>query len=193
MENILIEPTTVAHWHKLVNEAESASGVKLSEPLENYLVILLIRFTERTDMAANIMGLSYLETSELAGHFRQQQLRDVGDQCLLLTGFFPERATRRLVSLNYYVELGQRAYYDLSQSLGRQIELAGLYQSLTQHFVRLLDTLLCVRELGNEVRMSLIQAEELWRKNGSRQAFKTLRKKTKGIPLFYSDDDQKTH
>jgi hypothetical protein len=67
---------------------------------------------------------------------RNNALRDVGDQCLLVAGVFPHQAERRMVRLSYFVALGQSAYEQLSRFLGRST--AQLYGELSSTFVSLM-------------------------------------------------------
>jgi hypothetical protein len=91
----------------------------------------------------SIIALEYLEGQLALGKKqRQQQLRDVGDKCLLFSGLFPELASQRQVPISYFVGLGQHAYHILSLLLGAS--LAELFHSLDEHFVSLMDTLQCM-------------------------------------------------
>ena len=101
MKTLHIEPTSTAQWHSLVHEAQGSCDRPLTEPLESYLVFLLMRFSRRSDVAARAMALAYLEAAQLGGHDASLRLRDVGDQCLLVSGLFPQRARRRRVRVSW--------------------------------------------------------------------------------------------
>src|SRR3569833_1614669 len=131
-----------------------------------YLVFLLMRFTEKPEIAASVMALDYLRSMQLSGHLAQDQLREVGDKCLLYSGLFPERAARRRVKVSYFVDLGRSAYQHLSGRLGH--DAATLYQRLAYTFVGLMDVLQTMRELGQQqARPDPLRAYELWRDTGS--------------------------
>ena len=187
MNKFVIRANATEEWVTLVSEAEAAAAQRLDEDMESYLVFLLIRFTERPELAASVLGLDYLHSMQLSGHLAQDQLRDVGDKCLLYSGLFPERATRRRVQVSYFVDLGRGAYQQLAGRLGSST--AELYQRLAATFVSLMDILQAMRELGQPSRLDPLSAYELWRDTGSAQALKTLRRDSEAIPIAVADKE----
>ncbi len=69
-----------------------------------------MRYCNEPLLLQKVMGLEFLKSMEQVGQARRGALQAVGDQCLLLSGLFPERAPVRRVSLGYFVELGRYAY-----------------------------------------------------------------------------------
>lgn len=174
MSSAIQPETSTAQWHSLVTDAEAKMGVHLDEDLESYLVFLLMRFTSRPEIANSILALDYLQGLQSSGQLQQDQMRDVGDICLLHAGFFPKRAEKRLVKISYYVDLGRSAYSQLaSQSMAT---LANLFGHLAHEFVAIMDTLQAIQQLNpqNSLQLSPIEAAELWQDTGSRQAKKTM-------------------
>ena len=168
MSNVLISGAQVADWQKLVSEAEAELGVSLDEELESYLVFTLMRYTRRPDMTSRVMALDYLQAMQTTGNARQQQMREVADQCLLLTGLFPARVKRRRVSIMYYVDLGRSAYQHLAENLA---SMTVLYSRMAQQFVQAMDTLHAIRQLGEgTLQLEPLEAYDLWQQTGSRAA-----------------------
>lgn len=187
-------PGITAQWHALVQDAQSHTGTQLDIPLESYLVHTLIRYTERPEMVARILALDYLQAQHNAGQLRQEQLRDVGDQCLLFAGLFPQRARRRRVRVSYYVDLGRSAYHGLSDS---RHDWAEVYAELSEQFVTLMDTLLAIRKLGNldtpEGILDPINAYELWQDTKSSSARETLLDSTQAKSLITPNTPELKH
>jgi hypothetical protein len=180
MNRLILKSTSLAQWYNLVNEAEDFFGKHLETDLESYLVHLLQRFTNKPELAASILALEYLDSLEASGQLRAGKLRDVGDKCLLFSGFFPELANKRNVTLSYFIQLGQRAYDYLALLHNQGLMTAKLYALLREQYITLVDVLFSIRELsGNSQSLSLIQAEDLWRNTGSEYAFKVLKNKKK--------------
>ncbi len=164
----------IAQWQKLLHEAGEHSGVELDEELESYLVFLLMRYLKRPDMAQRVMALEFLEALQQDRRQREESLREVGDQCLLYSGLFPQRAERRRVRVSYYVELGRGAYRSLADNLN---ELAQLFGRLAEEFVPAMDVLQGIRAVGGEASgLTPLQAHELWSDTGSRAARAELRR-----------------
>lgn len=181
MSTLILHPTTTAQWYALVNEAEQSCAISLPVDLESYLVFLLQRFTDNPEIASSVLGLDFLNSYQETRH--HQQLKDVGDKCLLLAGLFPGRAVKRRVKLSYFVKLGQTAYSTLSSYVIHQEEL---FSQLCYEFPKLLDVLLAMREspLGS---IGLLQSLELWHETGSQVARDRLRQVTPSLPIFDFD------
>ncbi|MBA2654585.1 MAG: hypothetical protein H0U71_05925 [Gammaproteobacteria bacterium] len=194
MNRLVLHSTSLAQWYTLVNEAEDFFGKRLDTDLESYLVHLLQRYTNKPDISDTILAIDYLDSLATSGKLRQEKLRDVGDKCLLFSGFFPESANRRLVTVSYFVELGRRAYFYLAELHNAGLLTSKLYGLLRTHFVSLLDLLFSIRELsGEQQALTLLQAEELWRNTGSEYALKILKKHNKDITLIKNIPMNKIH
>ena len=100
------EPTTVAEWLALVAEAEVKTGYEFEESVESYLVLTLDHYTQKHELITSVVALDFLESTNIETPRDGDQLRGVGDQCLILSGLFPERALQKNVSLNYFVGMG---------------------------------------------------------------------------------------
>jgi len=179
MRKMVLEPTSLAQWHALIEEARASSSVALSEDLQSYLIFLLMRFSKNPEVATSVLALDFLQNIKKLKTENQQALRDVGDKCLLSAGLFPGRAKRR-VQLSYYVELGQQAYS--SVSVYHKNQLSELFSNLCYHFVGLMDVLHAVRELDTSTHLlDLLEAEDLWNTTQSEHALKVLRQSTTGF------------
>jgi hypothetical protein len=146
MSTLSVYPTSTASWQSLILEAQTASHIDLSEDLQSYLVFLLMRFLNETKLSDKPIAVDFLETLYQHGHLQQSNLREVGDKCLIISGFFPGLAERRFVEINYYVSLGQGAYSALSHLTGKSD--AYLYGNLSRGFVLLMDILQTIRSMN---------------------------------------------
>jgi len=181
-EKLLLEPTATAQWKKLLQDAEHHCHCQLNEDIESYLVFTLMRFTQNPDIASKALAPDYLNSANLPCHAKQQQLRDVGDQCLLLSGLFPQQAERRLVKVGYYVDLGRTAYHHLAELLRRAF--AQLYQQLSTHFVQMMDVL---QNICCEPALLPLQALEQWQDTGSQNAQRILHHYTSATPIIINN------
>ena len=119
--NLIVEQTEIAQWHALIKEAEAQCSCHLDESMESYLVFTLMRFMKDQDLATQAVALDYLRSHRLTKTMRIEQLRDIGDQCLLVSGLYPKRAEKRLVRVNYYVNLGRSAYHHISDNVQQSV------------------------------------------------------------------------
>ena len=188
MKSLVLQPTDVAQWHALVNEAQAACQHNLDEPIESYLVFLLMRFAERPDLGRKVMALEFLQAQQEGGQ-SSQQLRDVGDQCLLFSGFFPQMAERRLVKVSYFVGIGRAAYVQLASLVDCHGDR--LYQRLAEAFVTVMDVLQAMRGLSGEPVLQPLAAAELWADTGSRSALRALGETTDSLPVAHHSHPQR--
>lgn len=161
MSDLILETSSTAQWHRLITEAETYCGTHLDESTESYLVFLLMRYLRRPDLLRRVMAMGYLRAMQAEGHLREERLRDVGDECLILTGLFPGQAKRRRVHLSYFISIGQGAYNHLGESAGTAF--APLYLMLAEAFRDLMDVLHAMR-IGNQSVDCLITgaADRYW-------------------------------
>ena len=185
-EPLILQPTAASHWKQVLQDAENKCHCQLDEEVESYLIFTLMRFTQNQDLASRALAEDFLRSFQQSGQARQQQLRDLGDQCLLLTGLFPQRAEKRLVRLSYYVDLGRSAYDHLSLILRQAF--AHLYRELAQNFVQLMDVLQNIR---NQPALAPLQALELWSDTASNNAFGIITSTSDATPVI--DRQKKRH
>ncbi len=191
MSKVLISGNQVADWQKLVSEAETELGVALDDEMESYLVFTLMHYSQRPDMASRIMALDYMQAMQSSGRAGGQQMREVADQCLILTGLFPARARRRRVSLTYYVDLGRSAYQHLSENLA---SMAEFYSRMAQQFIQAMDTLHTIRQMSEgQLQLDPLETFDLWQQTGSRAARVQMALMTQALPVAEYGRPRKKH
>jgi hypothetical protein len=144
MKQLILHPTDISQWHALVNEAQAATRLVLSENTESYLVFLLMRFTQGTKLIESVVAMDFLESMRKSRPQQVELLRDVGDKSLLFCGLFPGMAKRRHVSLTYFSDIGQAAYLTVGE-LYDHTNNADLYFQLSAQFGQLQQILQAMR------------------------------------------------
>lgn len=145
-KQFIIQPTSQAAWYHVVKNAHQQSGYQYDDDIENYLVLTLETFLTDQLFASETIALKLLQGLSIDRHLPKADLRAVGDECLLISGLFPERAYKRNVSLNYYIGAGKQAYQTLSHHNHDNLHNAELFASLSKHFVGLMDILHLIRK-----------------------------------------------
>lgn len=139
------EPTAIAEWRSLVLEGQEKAGILLTETIENYMVMTLDAFTAKIDLVTSVIAIDFLANVRVESLCHANGLRSVGDHCLILAGLFPDRAKRKRVSADYFMHIGQHAYYVLSYAArSHQIDHALFYQ-LFENFAELINILSAMR------------------------------------------------
>ena len=120
----------------------------ISLPTQAYIRDLLIYFIPSHNLfdsdensgqkKLKTLAETYLKAQEVSLNERLFLLRKVGDQSLYLGGFFKESLNKRLVNLDYYTNMGQRAYESLAVHENCHKEVFG---ELSSCFLDIVDVL----------------------------------------------------
>ncbi len=136
---MLSQATPCALWHDSVREAVLHLDTALDEALESYLVMTLMAYTQ-TPLSGHVAEQFLASNQEL---LIEENLRDVGDRCLLMSGLFPEHAKSRLVSEDYYPSIGRTAYATVAERTN--MSQVALFEDLSASFMLLSRTLRAMR------------------------------------------------
>ena len=177
-KQFILDSSELSQWHTLVHEAEQDYGCQLDEAMQSYLVFTLMRFAKNQQLNSHALAIDYLNSHHLPTSLRSEQLRDIGDQCLLVSGLYPQSAEKRQVGATYYVDLGRSAYHHISTVT--QQGIAELYQQLSESFILLMDLLQTIRQYSMPA-LQPIAAMELWQHTGSKAAYRQISKN--GMPV----------
>lgn len=132
------------HWqdyfrssYELVIEAEGKSAVYLEEDVEAYLVRLLTKWFDKSDIPPETpVAIMLMTAMQAGGRDKAQRLADVADVCLFYDGFKIKQ--RRWPSLDYYKDMGTMAY-GMAHVIGNDT----LYNQLENKFT------ICSKVLAN--------------------------------------------
>jgi hypothetical protein len=137
-----------------------------------YLVNLLAGFVhlDRSQASADEpLGVRLAEALQAAGTRQRDGLRRVGDLSLFISGFFSDSLNRRLVDVDYYIQVGELAY----GSLARQGDeaLGDVFDELSARFGTFVDVL---GEISERTALSsnadLLRLYEKWMRTKSRRS-----------------------
>lgn len=191
MKTLSTEPTPIEQFHRLVSEAKLFSNQKLDEISESYLVFLLMRFSNRQQLSSRPIAVGHLEGVSRVDSERQAHLQDVADQCLILTGFFPEQAAQRMVSVGYFINIGRSAYLELAESTTGA--LSALFRKMAEEFVLLMDILHTIRLQDPNKAFDPLLALDIIQHSGGVQAQRVLQSYTHATPLFVAQESARIH
>ena len=135
------DETPQAQWLHLIVEAESQAGYLLSHDIKKYLMLTLDHYTNDLTLPTSIIAIDYLNALNQKGTKQSIGLRNIGDQCLILSGLFPERLLKKNVSLDYTISIGRQSYSHLAIDRHCHPWDSDLFQELHVHFMGLVDIL----------------------------------------------------
>ena len=146
----LVLENSADFFNILIKEGFSKTGVQVSALVKNY-VSRVLQFYIFSDHLFSEMDSSgkkqvktlaelYLKGQSSPGSLRNS-LKKMGDMSLYISGFFREYLTKKLVSVDYYMNMGKQAYGSLSDFQDKS-----LFEELSTRFSDLVFVLLHIRK-----------------------------------------------
>lgn len=139
------------YFTSVVEDGFAARKIKAQPQVKAYLIGLLEHYMDSRNLFENEVQESGKKTPQtLAEMFLQAQnedtvtkvelLRKLGDRSLYISGFFGDSLERKLVDVDYYVEMGGTAYASLA-AVVREDTTAQVYRIFSKRFVEFVDVL----------------------------------------------------
>ena len=176
-EDLLRQESPAEYFRDLVETALQHQRLAIHELTSYYVVNLLAGFVhlDRSPAGADqeALGVRLLKALQSAGVVQRDGLRRVGDTSLFISGFFADSLSRSLVDVDYYIDLGERAYGCLAR---QETETFGdVFEELAAKFPALVDVLTEVSErAGLTSNADLLRLYEKWLRTGSRRSAELL-------------------
>jgi hypothetical protein len=98
----------VKESYDLIKRAENQLTVNLPHEIEAYLVHLFAYYMDKPMVNTVPVGIRLLSASTLPVPVRKQELKTVGDECLLISSM--GWGSHKWPSKTYYADIGQAAY-----------------------------------------------------------------------------------
>ncbi len=144
------------HFSEVVKEACAHRHVKTQPHIEAYLVQLLKYYLDPRNLHGSLIEDSaekppetfaemYLQAINSEMTKKKELMRSLADKALYLTGIFSDSLQRKVVDLDYYVEIGSAAYSNL-HSWTRQDTLATVYSTFSKRFQEYVEVLNYISE-----------------------------------------------
>lgn len=176
-EALVRHESPVEYFRELVESAMKRQHLAARELTSFYLVNLLTGFVH-FDRSATVpedeaLGIRFVRALQAAGVRQRDELRQVGDLSLFISGFFADSLTRSLVDVDYYIYLGEYAY----GSLARQGDdtFGDVFDELSGKFAAFVDVLGDVSERSAlSSNADLLRLYEKWQRTRSRRSGEIL-------------------
>lgn len=175
------------YFKEAVTGALEKQKVTVEQDTEFYLVDLLTRFMSpdslflvdesggkrHHEVLALLMGEAMGSTN--SGE-KLRSLRRLGDISLYTAGFFQDSLARKIVDIDYYIDMGRTAYGSLA-TMGSAVELfRNAFDELSRQFPKFVDVLSEVSaSSGASDPKNILRQYEVWLKTRSERAEKSLK------------------
>lgn len=157
----------------------------------DYLTNLMVRYMDsetffvrkpQGKLENNVLAHLYADYIEGTPERKKVSLQRLGDICLLISGFFADSLKRKIVDVDYYLGMGGRAYWTLSQI--HFSEVAPLYKELSLKFKPFSSVLAELSERSGLTNNSdLLRVYERWLLTGSDRLKQLLREHGIATPV----------
>jgi hypothetical protein len=171
-EALVRNESPTEYFRDLVEAAMQNQNVSAHELTSFYVVNLLTAFVHvETSPAAGDdepLGVGLARALQTAGLAQRAGLRKVGDLSLFISGFFSDSLNRRLVDIDYYIQLGECAYGSLAR---RDEALGDVFDELSEKFTAFVDILGEVSErTALTSNADVLRLYEKWMRTRSRRS-----------------------
>src|SRR5690606_38989701 len=183
----------------VVEEAVVVRNMKTFPLAQNYLVSILENYVTTTNLFDSQSENGKLTRETLAETFLKAQnanpnvkielLKKLGDVSLYVSGFFSDSLNRKIVDVDYYVDMGETAYGVLAAET-REDTSKRVFSEFSKRFVEYVDLLTTISQkafIQNDE--SLLRLYEKYLKTGSQLAKETL--EAKGIVTIPFDKSKR--
>ncbi len=173
------------YFRELITEVINTQKFSIRPETECYLVNLLNHFM-KTDRLYSYDANGEIREEPLAflvkEALEQPQLkiqislfRHIGDISLYIAGFFQESLNRKLVDVDYYIDMGRTAYHHVAIRENTKI-LKLLYKELATKFSNFVEIFAAISDKTTpRTEKDILRIYELWIRTGSERAEKKLK------------------
>ncbi len=170
-----------------VAAAMSKHGLAADDHTAYYVVNLLTLFArqeslyDRDEPGPGLQPIARLLAAAADSPNRETHnalLRRAGDTSLFVAGFLGDGLARKLVDVDYYIDMGGAAYGRLSDSVRGTREgraFGTVFAELAEKFSDFVDVLAEIRDSGKGAALDVMRLYEVWLRTRSRRAARLLR------------------
>jgi hypothetical protein len=173
-EKILTEKSLEEHFKDEIEKGASSQHIKLTDITCFYLVNLLKNFHKRdnlfiknSDGSAGVPILAFLLAEALNSNTKDRVvlLRKLGDISLYIAGYFQDSLNKKIIDIDYYIDMGGSAYWQLTKILENSTSFKDfflIFSELASQFLKLVDLLAAISEKSASTNKDLLRLYEKW-------------------------------
>jgi hypothetical protein len=184
----------------LVQEAIVARKMSTFPLAQNYLVSILGSYihtnnlydthTEDGKLTRDTLAETFLRAQSANGTTKIELLKKLGDVSLYVSGFFADSLSRKIVDVDYYVDMGEAAYGALAQEI-KEDTSRKVFKDFSTRFLEYVDIFETISQKSlAQNDGNILRLYEKYLKTGSELARETLEEK--GIVTIPFDKDKKS-
>ncbi len=118
-----------------------------------------------------------LTAQQLGVQEKREKLKKLADSSLYISGFFSDSFQRKIIDIDYYVDMGKTAYSELSHNVDEDT-FAKLYKEIARQFIPLVDVLSVISQRASMTnKENILRMMDVYAKTGSPLIEETLAEK----------------
>ena len=119
----------------------------------------------------------FLTANQSGSKVRFEKLKRLGDSSLYISGFFSDSFQRKIIDIDYYVDIGKMAYESLSNDV-EEDTFSKLYKEISVQFLSLVDVLSLISQKAKMTdEENILRMMDVYAKTGSTLREETLAEK----------------
>lgn len=177
--SFVLKKCTPDFFNSLLKESFNKTGIQVSLSVQSYLSELLQFYIFSDHLFSELDSSGKKQVNTLAELYLngyqshtslRQNLKKMGDTSLYISGFFRESLKKKMVSVDYYINMGRQAYQSLS---GFQDE--ELFEELSCRFSDLVFVLFQIRKKNSTNKYKdFLSTLDQYMETGSNQVARDL-------------------
>lgn len=173
------------HFIELLTDADSQLNLKMLPGVKNYLATMLeshintnFLFPEvhpdKNEKNPITLAELWLTAHSSDEKLRIGLLRRLGDRALYISGYFSESLQRKIIDVDYYIQMGESAFASLASHTKEDTD-RHVYNLLAQRFPKWVDSINFVAQKSfSHSNQGLLRLYENYLKTGSELAYSQL-------------------
>lgn len=175
------------YFHAIVSQAFQERRVETYPHVKTYIVDVLKHYLltenlyDQQDSSGKktrkTLAEMLLKANQAGQKERFEQLKKLGDSSLYISGFFSDSFQRKIIDIDYYVDMGRMAYDSLSINVDEDT-FSKLYKEISLKFMALVDVLSLISQRSKMMdQENVLRMMDLYSKTGSSLAEENLNEK----------------
>jgi hypothetical protein len=149
--NILV--SSKDYFGEVLDDAFYARKIKTESNVKGYLINVLEfyldaqnlfekdQFDESGKRKPNTLAELYLTAANADLRQKIELLKKLGDKSLYISGFFGDSLQRKIVDVDYYVNMGGSAYSTLSKTVDKNDPMRNVFETISKRFMDFVEAL----------------------------------------------------
>ncbi len=175
------------YFHAIVGEAFQERKLETYPHVKTYIVDVLKHYLVTENLydqqdssgkkTRKTLAEMLLKANQAGQKERFEQLKKLGDSSLYISGFFSDSFQRKIIDIDYYVDMGRMAYDSLAINVDEDT-FSKLYKEISLKFMALVDVLSLISQRSKMMdQENILRMMDLYSKTGSSLAEENLNEK----------------